>query len=1007
MLKHIIDRPIGVSMALLVVVVLGIVSLHFIPVSLIPEVDIPSITVQATEASFSAREMDERVVTPLRNQLIQVNGLQDIVCEARDGNATIRLTFNHGAKMDYLFIEVNEKIDRAMGSLPRMDRPKVVKASASDIPVFFINISQPSNSNITALSRLAREVLAKRIEQLPEVAMVDISGLVNEEILIIPDETRISHSGLTTTQIEQAIKASDISLGSLTIRDEQYQYGVKFDARSSSPQDIANIWFHCGDRLLQVKDVAHVECVPAKRTGMVRSNGTQAICMAVIKQSDARIGAMKKAMSELLEHFKNDYPELTFQVTRDQTELLEYSIQSLIWNIILGIVLSCLVIFLFMQDFRSPALVSLTIPTALILSMLLFYVIGISLNIISLSGLLLGVGMMADNTIILIDNITERWKRGDTLRDAVLTGTREVTGPMLSSVLTTCAVFIPLIFVSGIAGELFYDEAMAVTIVLFSSFIVTITVIPVFYWCWYKGMSSFSPSRLLLSINPEGVLQKWDDRRTIWWMGHSKIAWAVIGLSAIGAGLCFTYMHKERLPEMTQTDALLQLEWNDRISAEENEQRIIELESFISRNAYDVTSLVGTQQFLLNHSEEQGINEAQIYFRCEDSKTFKSLQARLDTLLDNNPNLASWAIQPAGNLFDVTFGDDRAMLTARLRPIRENVIHMDQLRSAMKDIRTAIPEEHIPAIITRMDVLFTADAEKMALYDISYGELSTLLKQSLNENHLFSVVSGPQSLPVITGTDKKNLTEILTGVFIEKNGVRIPIMEVMRQSYAEDLKTLISGPEGCYYPVDLQPVKANADDIIMKVRQAIRSNDAYDVSFSGSLFSTRKMVRELLVILLVSILLLYLILAIQFESLVQPLIILSELVVDIFIAIAAIWIIGLSINLMSLIGLVVVCGIVINDSILKIDTINKLRAEGVKLRDAVITASRRRMKAIIMTSLTTILAIIPFLSRGSMGADLQYPMCLVIIVGMISGTLVSLFLVPALYCSIYAREPDA
>lgn len=178
MLKHIIDRPIGVSMALLVVVVLGIVSLHFIPVSLIPEVDIPSITVQATEASFSAREMDERVVTPLRNQLIQVNGLQDIVCEARDGNATIRLTFNHGAKMDYLFIEVNEKIDRAMGSLPRMDRPKVVKASASDIPVFFINISQPSNSNITALSRLAREVLAKRIEQLPEVAMVDISGLV-------------------------------------------------------------------------------------------------------------------------------------------------------------------------------------------------------------------------------------------------------------------------------------------------------------------------------------------------------------------------------------------------------------------------------------------------------------------------------------------------------------------------------------------------------------------------------------------------------------------------------------------------------------------------------------------------------------------------------------------------------------------------------------------------------------------------------------------------------------
>ena len=207
----------------------------------------------------------------------------------------------------------------------------------------------------------------------------------------------------------------------------------------------------------------------------------------------------------MMSDFASDYPDISFTLTRDQTQLLEYSINNLVQNIVVGIVLACLVIFLFMRDFRSPALVSLTMPSALIVSMVFFHVLGISNNIVSLSGLLLGVGMMADNTIILVDNITSRWLRGAALRDAVVEGTKEVAGPMLSSVLTTCAVFIPLVFVSGIAGELFFDQAMAVTIVLLTSYVVTLTVIPVYYYCWYRGLPSFRPNPFL----ERTVLYKW------------------------------------------------------------------------------------------------------------------------------------------------------------------------------------------------------------------------------------------------------------------------------------------------------------------------------------------------------------------------------------------------------------------------------------------------------------------------------------------------------------------
>ena len=322
----------------------------------------------------------------------------------------------------------------------------------------------------------------------------------------------------------------------------------------------------------------------------------------------------------------------------------------------------------------------------------------------------------------------------------------------------------------------------------------------------------------------------------------------------------------------------------------------------------------------------------------------------------------------------------------------------------MKDIRTALPWVVLKPVGTRTDILFSADAQKMALYGVSYNELATLLRQALNENRLFSLVQGTRSLPVITGTDKESLQQILSDTFLERDGRQIPVTELMRQGFSEDLKVLVSGAEGSYYPLDLELKDAQVREAMTGIRDALRRGGTFDVRFSGSWFSSRELVRELVWILLIAISLLYLILASQFESLLQPVIILMELVIDMAGSLAVLWLLGESLNLMSLIGLVVVTGIVINDSILKLDTINRLRAGGMALREAVLTGSSRRMKAIIMTSLTTILAVSPFLSKGSMGADLQYPMCLVIIVGMVVGTLVSLFVVPAVYYSFYGRK---
>ena len=992
-------------MITLVIVVLGIVSIRLLPVSLIPDVDIPYITVQATSSELSAREMDESVLKPLRQQLIQINGLEDIVSEAKDGSGTIRLTFNHGSDIDYLFIEVNEKIDRSMSALDGISRPKVLKASATDIPAFFVNITS-AGEDFTQMSRFARDVISKRIEQLPEVAMVDVSGLVSDEILIIPDESKLLQMGMTMPEFEGCVRNSNIRLGSLTIRDGEYRYNVKFDSRASSSEDIANLWLKKDGRLLQIKDIAKVIVHPAKRTGLIRSNGEDAVCLAVIKQSEAKMSDLKSAMNRLMDSFARDYPQLRFEITRDQTQLLEYTINNLLQNIIVALLLASVIIFLFMRDFRSPVLVIITMPVALIFSMLCFYAIGLTLNIISLSGLLLGVGMMTDNTVILVDNITGRWQREGNLRSAVLEGTKEVRGAMLSSVLTTCAVFIPLIFLSGIAGAMFYDQAMSVTIVLLTSYIVTILVIPVYYYWWFKGSDGFRPSPLLEKINFDEPIRRWDDKLMEWFIRHRPVAWSLLAVSTVGLVFCFLEMPKSRLPEMTQTDAIMKIDWNEHISVEQNTERVRGLEESIAGSVEQMTTLVGSQQFILGHSGDQGISEASVYINCKDSRTLRQVQNGLQGVMGNEYPAAVYSFEASGNIFDMVFAQNEAPLTARLRPLRTREVEVGPLRNVLSGVREALPGVAVADPPVKTDALFVADPELLALYDVSYSELASILRNSLNENRLFNIVQGTSTVPVVTGSNVAGLSEILRGAFIERKDQKgnvsiIPVSDLMRQTFVEDFKTVIAGSEDNYYPLALDVESKDVKPVMAAVDAVVREDGNFDVGYSGSWFSNREMIDEMIIIMLVAIILLYLILASQFESLVQPLIILAEIVVDVFVALLVLWIFGVSINLMSMIGLIVITGIVINDSILKIDTINQMRKAGESLERAVIDASSLRVKAIIMTSLTTILAVCPFLSRGSMGADLQYPMSLVIIAGMLVGTLVSLFVVPALYYSVY------
>lgn len=1014
--RNLIHRPIAVTMCLIALIAIGCISFKYIPVSLMPDIDIPQITVQVSYPGASVHEVDAEVVAPLRSQLMQVAGLKDIHSESRMDAGSIFMEFEPGSNIDLIFIEVNEKIDRAMNRMPKeLERPKVVKASAMDIPAFYLDLSLKNEGvgkdgslpkagmKFTQLGEFARNIVSKRIEQLPQTAMVDISGTTGAEIICIPDEAKLLSMGLDMETLSKAIQSNNITLGALSVVDGLYRYNIHFDSQLLNREDIENVYINHEGRLVQLKDLCRVEEKLASRVGLVRHDVKNAVTMAVIKQNDAQMEDLQKSIGALVEDLRKEYPDISFDLTRDQTRLLTYSIDNLGQNLYVGAVLACLVLFLFMKDWRLPLLIIITIPLTLIVTLLSFHLLGISLNIISLSGLILGVGMIVDNSIIVIDNVMQRWRQGMPLADALVKGTNEVFTPMLSSVLTTCSVFVPLIFLSGIAGALFYDQAMGVTIALFASLFVAVLVIPVYFMVLYRKRKTCPEGEVLdrkFHFNfytPYECGVKWVLRNPV-----KSVTAFCLAIPAIF--LIYKGLEKERLPYMEHNDALMKIDWNAGISVEENDARVGDVLKQVDGMVQTSTAMVGVQDFVLSHTEDLTTSEAVVYFQAEDGETLRQAQEKMRNYMAERYPHGTVEFGVSGNIFDLIFSNDDADLEIRLQRQGGGRPDVHEARAFLDTLSRRFPEVAVQPVVSERNIQYVADTEQMAVYHVSYAALQARLRMLVSQNEVYAINEGARSLPVIIGERGMDSRRLLQYTVRNDEGVDIPLSYLIRETQGEDFKRLYSGNGGDYYPVKITANDRTVESIVDFTERFVKADPHYSASFTGNYYSSREMIGELVLVLSVAVALLYFILAAQFESIVQPLVILSEIVIDVFWVFLVLWLLGESLNIMSMIGIVVMSGIIINDSILKVDTMNRLRREGMPLVTAIWRGGHSRLRPIVMTSLTTILAILPFLSRGDMGSALQYPLSLTLIVGMVAGTLVSLFFIPLVYYLIYRKR---
>ncbi|MDX2414312.1 MAG: efflux RND transporter permease subunit, partial [Bacteroidales bacterium] len=649
-----------------------------------------------------------------------------------------------------------------------------------------------------------------------------------------------------------------------------------------------------------------------------------------------------------------------------------------------------------------PWLIGLSIPTSVLISILLFHLVGLSINIISLSGLILGVGMMIDNSIIVIDNITQYRSRGHTVYDACIEGTNEVIRPLLSSMLTTCAVFIPLIFLSGIAGALFYDQAIAISVGLLVSFLVSITLLPALYRQMYKNEKEGRLTRFVKKISLKNLEESYEGGMSFFFRyKYITITFflLLIGVSAI----LFTVTPKERLPSVSQDEVVVQIDWNENIDMAENNARVMELLAKFTDLIKQSNSFIGEQDFIFNRDYDQTYTQARIYIKSNSFESFEILQRDLGDFIAAAWPEASVNILPQENIFEKIFSATEASLVVRLSLLNEKQVPpLERVQSIRSDLIAGWPEADTDMPPFGEKVIVKIDQEKLLLYDVNPNALYSRLKTAFNSNRTGELRTSHEILPIVLVEDQQYISNIISESFVvNSKGKQIPVRNLVKVQRVHGYKTIKGGMYGEYIPLNMDINSRSPEKDIDAIRSVINEHNNINVRFGGSIISGQAIFREMILIIMISVLLLYFILASQFESLTLPLIVLLELPIDIAGALLLLKLFGGTINLMSMIGIIVMSGIIINDSILKIDTINRLRWSGMEIKKAIYTGGSRRLKPIIMTSLTTILAMTPFLFGHDLGSELQQPLALTVIGGMTLGTAVSLYFIPLAYWFLY------
>jgi len=1010
-----IARPVAVAMFFLGVVFLGVLSFVRLPIDLLPDVAYPRLVVYTTDQGAAPAEVERFITEPVEQAVSTVPGVQGVESVTREGASLVTARFAWGTDMEFAALNVREKLDNIRDQLPELaSRPVVLRTDPRSEPVMALSVA--GGRDLPGLKELAELVFKRRLEQIDGVALAQVTGGVEREIHVDVDPRALESLGLTVQDVATALDEANAQAPGGTIRRGRYRYSLRTLGELQGVEEIGAVPLRragtrpdsTGARVL-LRDVARVEDGFMERESLARFNGEESVGLLVYKNADANTVRVARQVEETLAQLRREYPDVQLQVAMSQAGFISDALTNVVQEVVLGGVLAFLVLFLFLREARYPVAIALAIPISLIATFALMHATGVSLNILSLGGMALGVGMLMDNSIVVLENVFRHRELGLRARLAAAVGAEEVQRAITASTLTTIAVFGPILYVEGVAGELLGALAMAVAFSLLASILVAVTLLPTLAARWEGevGRAGTGPVARLFAPVLDGFdrgfarFAAFYERTLQSSMRHrGRTMGVAFALLAVGLLVGIT-LPRGVLPEVDQGQFRLRMELPQGTPLERTAEETAKLERVLQADpAVDaVFTRVGRQVAAAGMDDrESGLNTAMIEVRLKPGEKTAAALERLRPRLNapaGSLSVESGQATALGRLL----GGGEADLAVRVRG--EDLDQALAYATAAQRRLAAEPTLANVRVGTEMgqpEMRVEIDRERAAAFGVDPAKVASTVQDYMQGARATDLVEFDRKVPIVVRLPEEARRSARTLEELRVDGV--PLRELVRVYDAAGPSEIRRIDQSRVVTVHADVASGGVDGAVARVQAALAATPAphgLRVEIGGENEEMRNGFRALAFAFLLAVLLVYMLLAAEFESLLLPFIVLLAVPLAAVGATLALWVTGAGINTMSLIGMVILVGIVDNDAVVKVDFINQMRRQGMSRREAIFAAGHARMRPIVMNTITAMLGLLPMALALGPGAELQAPLAIAVFGGLLSATALTLVVIPVAY----------
>jgi HAE1 family hydrophobic/amphiphilic exporter-1 len=1048
LIKVATERRVTIVMFTVAIVLFGMVSLSRLKLNLLPDISYPTITVRTELTGAAPVEIENLLTKPIEESVGVVRNVRLVRSVSRSGQSDVTIEFLWGTDMDIAGIDVREKLDVLVLPL-EANRPLLLRFDPSSEPIIRLGllykapadgVGDDAESRLKALRRLAEDRIKTDLEAQEGTAAVKVSGGLEDEIQIRVDQQKLSQLGISIEQIAGRIRAENVNLSGGRLEEGNQRFLVRTLNEFQSVDEFRDaIVAYVAERPVYLRDVATVERGYKEREAITRVRGQESVELAVYKEGDANTVQVANRIERRLESLRESSLPGDIEIVKiyDQSTFISSAVDNVRLAAILGGLIAILVLYGFLRDSRATTIVGIAIPVSVIGTFLLMYTNGISLNIMSLGGIALAVGMLVDNSIVVLENIVRKKEQGEGIVEAAQNGTAEVGSAVVAATLTTIAVFFPMVFISGIAGQLFRDQALTVTFALLFSLIVALTLIP---------MLASIGARARYDDGAGGKPPNWFTRSVAFVIRMFGFVFFVIRkLFWILLWVPTWVLQKLYGAVAAAYPGLLRWSLNHRLA-------VVVAATVIFAATMSLVPRLGTE-LIPQFSQGEFDVDLRLAPGAPLSETDRAIQTAQGAAAGIDVVALNYSVAGTGNRLDanpVDAGDNTGTLSVRLSPgagrVEENAA-----MAAMRDELSRLPgvqyEFSRPALlsfasplqveISGYDLDALARVSNMIIQEMSASDRFTDIKTTVERGNPEIQIVFDQERAAKLGLAVRDIAnrvvsnvrgELATRYTWRDKKIDVLVRSVdTRDSSIEEIRRLIVNPMSDR-PVTLDAV---ADVVVSQGPAEIRrvaqervaiitANLAYGdlgaaaaeagdivnrtpmpngvtAIVSGQSEEMQESFESMQFALILAIFLVYLVMASQFESLVHPFVILFTIPLALVGAVLALFITGTTVNIVALIGVIMLAGIVVNNAIVLVDLINQLRAQGADQVEAIMEAGSARLRPILMTSLTTALGLMPMAMGFGEGSEVRTPMAITVIGGLVVSTLLTLVVIPVVY----------